>query len=59
MPLYDYVCYACGNNFEKLRRMSDDDAEVRCPVCGSERIERLVSTFAAGGCGSSSSGRFR
>jgi putative FmdB family regulatory protein len=59
MPLYDYVCYECGNTFEKLRRMNDDDREVRCPECGSERIERMISTFSTGGCGSSSSGRFR
>ena len=58
MPLYDYVCYECGNTFEKLRRISDDDREVRCLECGSERIERMLSTFATGGCGSRSS-RFR
>ena len=56
MPLYDYACYDCGNSFEMLRRMNDDDREVRCPECGSERIERILSTFATGGCGSS---RFR
>lgn len=59
MPLYDYVCYVCGNSFEKLRRMSDDDSEIRCPECGSERIERLLSTFSTGGCGGSGSSRFR
>lgn len=59
MPLYDYVCYACGYTFEKLRRMSDDDGEIRCPECGSERIERLLSTFSTGKCGSSGSSRFR
>ena len=58
MPLYDYACYECGNSFEKLRRMSDDDRELRCPQCGSDRIERLLSTFATAGCGSGSS-RFR
>ena len=58
MPLYDYVCYYCGNSFEKLRRMSDDDSDVRCPDCGSEHIERLLSTFSTGSC-SSGSGRFR
>lgn len=59
MPLYDYVCYSCGNNFEKLRRMSDDDGEVRCPDCDSEKIERLLSTFATGGCSNSGASRFR
>ena len=58
MPLYDYVCYTCGNSFEKLRRMSDDDRDVRCPECGSENIERMLSTFSTGGCGPGNS-RFR
>jgi putative FmdB family regulatory protein len=58
MPLYDYVCYECGSSFELLRRMSDDDREIRCPDCGSERIERLLSTFSTGACNSRSS-RFR
>lgn len=58
MPLYDYVCYTCGNSFEKLRRMSDDDRDVRCPECDSENIERMLSTFSTGGCGSGNS-RFR
>jgi len=35
MPLYDDVCYLCGSTFEKLRRMSDDDRDVRCPDCSS------------------------
>jgi len=59
LPLYDYVCYHCGNSFELLRRMKDDDCDVRCPDCGSEKIERLLSTFATRGCGASASSRFR
>ncbi len=60
MPLYDYVCYACGSTFEKLRPMSDKDDDVRCPDCGSEHVERLLSTFfATGGCGNSGLSRFR
>jgi len=58
MPLYDYACYVCGNSFEKLRRMSDDDRDVRCPDCGSENIERLVSPFSTVACGAGNS-RFR
>ncbi len=59
MPLYDYLCYHCGSSFELLRRMTADDSDVRCPECGSDRIERLVSTFAAGGCKTAASSRFR
>ena len=59
MPLYDYQCRSCGSNFEMLRRMQDDDRDVRCPDCHSELIDRLFSTFATGGCTSSGSSRFR
>lgn len=59
MPLYDYQCCACGSSFEMLRRMKDEDSDVRCPECGSHRIERLLSSFATGGCSVPGSGRFR
>jgi putative FmdB family regulatory protein len=49
MPLYEYQCQTCGNSFEKLRRMQEADRELQCPECGSG-VQRLVSTFAAGGC---------
>jgi putative FmdB family regulatory protein len=50
MPLYEYQCQTCGNSFEKLRRMQEADRELQCPECGSAVVQRLVSTFAAGGC---------
>jgi putative FmdB family regulatory protein len=58
MPLYEYQCRRCDNSFEKLRRMQDADADLQCPDCGSEEVERQFSTFAAAGCGSFASGRF-
>jgi putative FmdB family regulatory protein len=58
MPLYEYLCYKCGNSFEKLRRIADDDRELRCPACGSEKIERVLSSFSSRGCSGSSSGDF-
>lgn len=59
MPLYDYRCRACGNTFELLRRIHDSDANLECPVCHSDKIERLLSSFATGGCCPPSSTRFR
>ena len=56
MPIYEYQCRACGHVFELLRRMKDADSDVECPKCQSLQIERQLSTFAAGGCGSSSRG---
>lgn len=60
MPLYDYLCRQCGATFEKLRRMQDADEDLTCPRCESSNVERMLSTFSSGGCGSgSTTGRFR
>lgn len=58
MPLYEYHCRKCGQNFELLRRMQDADRNLECPRCRSRRVERQFSTFASGGCGSGGSGKF-
>jgi putative FmdB family regulatory protein len=58
MPMYEYRCRKCGKSFEMLRRMQDADRDSKCPECQSEEVERLLSTFAAGGCKSSGAGRF-
>jgi putative FmdB family regulatory protein len=50
MPLYEYRCQKCGTSFEMLRRIQDADRDLECPQCKSEHVERLLSTFAAGGC---------
>ncbi len=57
MPLYDYLCRECGRQFELLRRIKDKDQGLQCPECHSDQVERIFSTFAAGGCGST--GHFR
>ncbi|MBI5148068.1 zinc ribbon domain-containing protein [Candidatus Pacearchaeota archaeon] len=42
MPVYEYRCKDCNAKFEVLYRQGD---EVKCE-CGSENLEKLVSTFA-------------
>lgn len=42
MPIYEYVCRACGETSEILQKLSDPD-ERKCPVCGKLKLERLVS----------------
>jgi putative FmdB family regulatory protein len=54
--MYEYRCEGCGKKFEQLRRMSEADEGLLCPVCHCNQIQRLLSTFATGGC--SPSGRF-
>ncbi|MDW8054210.1 MAG: FmdB family zinc ribbon protein [Anaerolineae bacterium] len=45
MPLYVYVCPACGVEVEELRPAARADDPVDCPVCNA-RCERGVSLFA-------------
>lgn len=45
MPLYEYQCQECGQEFEKLRSISDRDS-VNCPTCGSGKVGRKMSLFS-------------
>jgi putative FmdB family regulatory protein len=44
MPLFGYVCKACGGEAELLVRGKEAPA---CPACGSKRLEKQLSHFAA------------
>lgn len=46
MPLYDYRCTSCGQQFELLVRSSTVPA---CPHCAATALERLVSLTAPQG----------
>jgi putative FmdB family regulatory protein len=45
MPIYEYQCNGCGGRFEVLQTRPTDPRP-RCPECGSESSERLLSAFA-------------
>ncbi|MCY3020078.1 MAG: zinc ribbon domain-containing protein, partial [Planctomycetota bacterium] len=47
MPIYEYHCRSCGQEFEQLVRSMKTDAEALCPQCGSKEVERKLSVFAA------------
>ncbi|MDR3358837.1 MAG: zinc ribbon domain-containing protein [Desulfovibrio sp.] len=69
MPIYEYVCEKCGNEFEELVFGADLPF---CPECGRKTARRLMSRPArhrdgsggeerarpgsAGGCGGCSGG---
>ena len=42
MPIYEYRCTACGHQFERLQKISDEPIEI-CPECGQEDVRKLVS----------------
>jgi putative FmdB family regulatory protein len=52
MPVYEYVCEACGWKFEKLVRFSQTDLTPECPACGSNQTKKQISRVAAGSGGS-------
>ncbi|HUT10024.1 MAG TPA: zinc ribbon domain-containing protein [Thermoguttaceae bacterium] len=44
MPIYEYVCQACGREFEELLR---GDEKPACPSCGKRRLKQQFSVAAA------------
>lgn len=44
MPIYEFRCLRCGHVFELLKlKKSDEGVEMKCPECGSRKIERALS----------------
>jgi putative FmdB family regulatory protein len=58
MPIYEYECLKCGQRFELRRHITDSDSNIKCPGCGAEKLQRVISAFMTGsskvGCGPSS-----
>ncbi len=52
MPIYEYVCEACGKLTEVMQKMSDPPLR-KCPECGERKLAKLVSrtTFQLTGGG--------
>jgi putative FmdB family regulatory protein len=44
MPLYEFTCQSCRDEFELLVRGKET---LECPKCGSETIEKQFSVVAA------------
>lgn len=42
MPIYEYVCEACGAELEKLQKFSDP-VLVTCPECGKDSLKKRIS----------------
>lgn len=57
MPLYDFRCDECYEEFEELLSNPDDTEDLECPQCKSRKVSRLISGFAmpSGGGGASTS----
>src|SRR5256885_12872902 len=47
MPLYEYRCEGCGEQFEVVQRVSAQVEDTICPHCRAQKATRLMSTFAS------------
>lgn len=59
MPLYEFECLTCHDEFEELVRNAEAAKEVTCPNCGQRKVKKKLSAFAAkvsGGASASFSG---
>lgn len=45
MPLYEFRCSSCHEQFEQLLSRTELE-QVTCPHCGQPTVERQLSTFA-------------
>jgi len=45
MPIYEYTCKGCGGEVELL--VASSTVKPACPECGSKKLEKKFSTFAA------------
>ncbi len=43
MPIYEYRCSACEEEFELFQRTTDNAGAI-CPRCGSSQVKRLMSS---------------
>jgi putative FmdB family regulatory protein len=48
MPHYVYHCLDCEKEFTEILHISDlNTIQLKCPHCGSEKVEQQVAAFAA------------
>ena len=49
MPIFEFHCHSCNQDFEKL--VFGADPEVECPHCGQAKVEKLMSACVRQGGG--------
>jgi putative FmdB family regulatory protein len=49
MPIYEYECMSCGEDFSRLQKMGAGEAETTCGHCGSSEVRRKISACAISG----------
>jgi len=49
MPVYEFLCGACGTRFQVLSSIAERDEKAVCPDCGSREVAAVLGAFAVGG----------
>jgi putative FmdB family regulatory protein len=48
MPQYEYLCSSCGKKFTTILTLAEhDQRKVKCPKCGSTKVEQQWEAFFA------------
>jgi putative FmdB family regulatory protein len=47
MPIFEYKCDECDEEFEKL--VMGSNPEIECPKCGSKKVTKKFSLFGVSG----------
>jgi putative FmdB family regulatory protein len=42
MPIYEYLCGACGHRLDALQKVSEEPL-LHCPTCGKPQLKRQLS----------------
>jgi len=51
MPIYEFICNDCWEEFEELVFNLAAVKDVNCPHCGSQLVEKKISIFASRAAG--------
>ena len=52
MPLYEYLCEKCGQQFESYKRLTEQKKDETCPACGGRAAKMGISLFTTKGASS-------
>lgn len=48
MPQYEFTCQACQKDFSKVLTLAEyEKGGIKCPQCGSEKVEQKWAAFFA------------
>ncbi|MBL7127257.1 MAG: zinc ribbon domain-containing protein [Dehalococcoidales bacterium] len=47
MPVYEYKCKSCGEQFEIRRSLQEQEKEPECPSCWTRNTQRVFSIFSS------------